>query len=53
MEFSERKTELAVLSITEGTEFIANSIDDGVWEAKYEITGGLIDGFDSWDWPCL
>ena len=54
MEFLEHKTELVwFLSLTEGTEVIVNSIDDDVWEAKYERTGALIDGFDSWDWLCL
>ena len=41
------------LALTEMTEVIVNSIDDGVWEAKDEKTGALIDGFESWDWLCL
>ena len=54
MEFLEHKTWLVCfLSLTEGTEVIVNSIDDYVWEAKYKITGALIDGVESWYWLCL
>ena len=54
MEFLEHKTELVCfLSITEGTEVIANSVDDDVWEAEYKRTGALIYGVKSWDWLCF
>ena len=33
------------LSISEETEVIVNSTEDDVWEAEYERTGSLIDGF--------
>ena len=50
MEFSERKTELSCfLSLTEGTEVVVNSIENDVWEAKYEITGALNDRVEIWD----
>ena len=41
------------MSQSEGTEVIVNSIDDDVWEAKDKRRGALIDGVESWDWPCL
>ena len=54
MDFSEHKTQLVcLLYITEGTEVIVDSIYGDFWEAKDEITGALIDGVESWDWPCL
>ena len=54
MVFWEHKTELVCsLSITEETEVIVNLIEDYVWENKYEKTGFLIDGVESWDWPCF
>ena len=53
MEFLEHKPELVFLSLTEGTEVIVNSMDDGVLEAKDKRTGALIDGFESWCLPCL
>ena len=54
MEFMEHKTELFwFLSLTEGTEVVANFVEDDVWEAKYEITGALNYGVDIWDWLCL
>ena len=54
MEFLEHKTELVCfLSITEEIGVISNSIDDDFWEAEYERTGSLLDGFEIWDWLCL
>ena len=41
------------LSLTEGTEFIVNSVDDDVLKAKYKITGALNDGVGIWYWLCL
>ena len=49
--FGEHKTDF--FSITEETKVLVNTVDDDVWEADYEITGSLIDGVESWDWPCL
>ena len=34
-----------LLSLTEGTEVVVNSIEDDVWESKDERTGALNDGF--------
>ena len=49
MEFSEHKTELVCfLSLIQGTKVIVNSVNDDVREAKYKITGALIDGVESW-----
>ena len=49
MEFLEAKTEFFFfLSLTEGIEVVVNSIEDGVWEAKDEITGALNDKVESW-----
>ena len=31
----------------------SNSIEGDVWEAEYKKTVSLIDGVESWDWPCL
>ena len=41
------------LSLTEGTEVVVNSIEDDVWEAKYEITGSFNDGVESCYLLCL
>ena len=47
MVFLDHKMELfCVFSLTEGTEVVANSIEDGVWEDKYERTCALNDGFE-------
>ena len=54
MEFLEAKTEFFFfLSLIEGIEVVVNSIEDGVWEAKDEITGALNDKVESWVWLCL
>ena len=54
MGFLEHKMELVCfLSLTENTEVIVNSIENVVWADKDERAGALIDGAESWDWPCL
>ena len=41
------------MSLTEGIEFIVNSVDDDVLKAKYKITGALNNGVGIWYWLCL
>ena len=54
MVFWEHKTELVCfMSIIEETKFLVNAVDDDVWESEDERTVSLIDGFESWDWPCF
>ena len=44
------KTELFFcLYLLEGTEIVANSIEDDVWGDKYERTCDLNDKVESWD----
>ena len=38
-----------ILSLTEGTDFVSDSIYDDVWEAEDEITGALSKEVESWD----
>ena len=42
-----------ILSVTEGTDVVVNSIADYVWGYKDELTGVLSDKVDIWDWLCL
>ena len=49
MVFWEYQTELFwFLSVTEGIDVVVNSIPDDVWGSEDELTGVLIDKFESY-----
>ena len=47
--FGTQKGIVLLLSLTEGTEVVVNSIEDDVWESKDERPGILNDEVESWE----